>query len=205
MMVAAIGAIGMCCCSGLLVIPTADTMPHGAYSAEIQADGVVEGIKTKAVLLNNQMGLGGRFEFGVDLDPDRSSDSNAIANAKCQVLSALSGRVMAAIGVSSVARSVRPAPYAVTSTDLGVCRVHLGVMRVDGSDRCIAGFDKRFGKLTAMADYTSGDGGLCSLGVNYQFTDSFGVMAGPVLHRGGEDTGFSVHLVCCKQMGGPRG
>lgn len=192
---ALVSAAGLCCCSGLLVIPNASTLGDGQYSYEYQHDGVIQGITVDTRLFNNEIGISDRLELGADVDLDDDAQSQVIGNCKYLAYTSGSGRLAASVGVCGLADHLKCSPYIVASQGLGACNLHLGTMRIEGSNRCIAGIDHTIGKLTLMGDYTSGDDGLSSLGFSYQFRDSFGIMAGALLPRGGEDTGFTLHFV----------
>ena len=187
---------GFCCYSGLLVIPTASTVGEDTYSCELQADGVVEGLTMDATLFNNEFGLGKRWELGADIDFE-NSDSRVIGNAKYVAYGSDEGPLAFAVGVAGVANRLKPTFYGVATIGSGITHLHLGTMRIDGSNRLIAGLDRHLGKFTLMGDYTSGHDGLSSLGFNYQVTDNFGVMAGALFPNDSSDTGFTVHLVWC--------
>lgn len=193
---------GFCCYSGLLVIPTASTVGEGVYSCELQTDGVVQGLARHLTLINNEIGIGERTELGFDVDLD-NSDSRLIGNAKYVAFGSGSTPVAVAFGVASVANHVRPTPYAVaTAGGEGKTHLHLGSMRIDGSNRLIAGLDRHCaGGLTLMGDYTSGDDGVSSLGFNYQASGTFGVMAGALFPNDGGRTCFTLHLVWCLPFG----
>lgn len=194
---------GFCCYSGLLVIPTASTVGGNQYSAELQIDGVVQGLASQTTLLNNQFGIGNRVELGLDVNME-GGRSSLIGNGK--LVAYESGEFAAALGVASLANGIRPTPYAVGSLGLGATHVHLGAMRIEGCDRCIAGLEHRLGRLTLMADYTSGSDGVSSLGFNYQVSERFGVMAGALFPCDcKEDTGFTVHLVWCTHLHSGKG
>lgn len=198
------GSGGFCCYSGLLVIPTASTVGENVYSCELQADGVVEGLTMDATLFNNEFGLGKRWEIGADIDFE-NSDSRLIGNAKYVAYGSDEGPVAIAVGVAGVANYLRPTFYGVATIGSGATHLHLGTMRIEGSNRLIAGLDRHLGKFTLMGDYTSGTDGLSSLGLNYQVNDNFGVMAGALFPNDSSDAGFTVHLVWCTSFGSSGG
>lgn len=200
LLITMLASAALCCYNGLLVIPVASTVADGHYSFEYQTDGVVQGLTSDARLLNNEIGIGGRLELGVDLDLDQDAGSRAIGNAKYIAWRSHSGRIATAFGSASVARGIKPTPYVVSSAAVGAANLHLGVMHLDGSNCCITGIDRQIGKTTWMADYTSSNSGLASVGFNYQFRPDFAVMAGALFQRGGEDTGLTVHFVWCKSL-----
>lgn len=198
------GAAAQACYTGLLVIPTAQTVGESQYSAEYQTDGLIRRLNADTRFVNHEFGIGNRLEIGANVDVNADSDTRVLSNAKVTAIESGSGRFAAAIGVCNAARGVKAAPYVVTTTRVGQAHIHLGAMRIGDDARCIAGIDRQSGKLTLMGDYTSGQDGLSSLGLNYQITDSLAVMAGGLFPRGGGDTGFTVHIVFCRPIGGAR-
>ena len=59
---------GFACCSGLLIIPTADTVGANQYDVEVQIDGDKQKYKADTYLLNTEFGFGNRVEVGADVD-----------------------------------------------------------------------------------------------------------------------------------------
>ncbi len=197
---AAAASVGFCCYSGLLVIPTAQTVGDGQYSYEFQTDGVIQGMAAETRLFNNEFGIGDRLELGVDVDLDSQCISRVLGNGKYVAYRSHSGDLSAAFGVSNLAHRWKSAPFVVGSTRAGLVHFHLGAMSIDGRACAICGIDRELGKLTLMADYTGGKDGLASVGFNYQIKESFGIMAGALLPNGDQDAGFTMHLVWCEPL-----
>jgi len=164
---------------------------------------VIQGIATDTSLFNNEIGIGKRLEVGSDIDADNSS-SRLIGNAKYVTYGPDADGLALAVGVAGVANHLRPTPYVVSTIGTGITHLHLGTMRIDGSNRCIAGFDRSLGKLTLMCDYTSGSDAFSSLGFNYQSNAHFAIMAGVLFPNEDGDTRFTVHFVFCQSVEGNR-
>lgn len=185
------------CCSGLGVIPTAETVGADQYGVEFQFDGPFPVRSTDVYIINTEFGLGDRFEAGVDYDLSDGVATRALINAKYLLAVGTPRSPAVAVGVCSVGRHTKATPYAVLTQEFTGCRGHLGVMHTEDHNRVFVGVDKALAeRWTVMADYTAGDEGWSSLGANYQFTDGFGVFAGAQFpNAGGEASWFTLHFV----------
>ena len=186
---------GMCCGSGLLVIPTADTVGDGQYSGEFQTDGVVSGAAIHTVLINNQVGIGDRVEVGVDFVPRGTDSTKVLGNFKYVAATTKDNNFAVAFGLQDIARHKKPSFFGVTSTQTPLGRIHFGAMTVEAESCWIVGFEREFGKAKFMCDCTSAGVNPASIGLGYQFTPTFGIEGGVLLPGGGEKTEFSIHLV----------
>jgi hypothetical protein len=185
------------CYSGLVNIPTADLVEPGQYGLELQLDGALRGGGADTRILNTELGLGPRCEAGLDFDLSEEADTWALLNAKYLLAAGGPKRPAVALGVCGVGRSVTNMPYLVATQEFPDVRGHLGWARIDDQNRWFVGVDRALNdKLTLMADYTSGSDNVATVGAGYQFTDTFGVMAGVVFPNASEeDTGFTIHFV----------
>lgn len=185
------------CYSGLIIIPTADMVEPGKYAIEPQLDGSLAESSIDTRILNSQFGLSPRLEAGVDFDLSDDADPRVLGNLKYLAAPGSKRAAAIALGVCNMGSHIRSNPYVVATHELGSLRGHFGVMRIEGNNRWFAGMDRAVtDRLTLMADYTSGEENLASVGFNYQFKDEFGVMAGVLFpNSGDEDAGFSLHLV----------
>lgn len=183
--------------SGLLIIPTAETVGADQYSIEVQMDGDVSEATADGWLLNTQFGFGERFEAGLDFDLSSHVDEGArlLLNWKYLPLVDNRRRFCVAIGVFNTHPQHRSTPYLVTTWDASLLRVHGGLQRCDGTAHWLVGADRAFDRLTLMADYTEGSENFASAGFNYQFSDVIGLMAGLLFPNDGSKTGFTIHLV----------
>jgi hypothetical protein len=185
------------CYSGLVNIPTADVVEPGQYGIELQFDDSFARGSEDTRIVNTELGLTPRFEAGVDFDVSREAESRVMLNAKYILWPAGEGRPALALGICNVGRRATNTPYLVATREFRSVRGHLGAARIDHRDCWIIGADRAVtDKLTLMADYTSGSDNSATIGGSYQFTDSFGIMAGVILPNcHDEDTEFTVHLV----------
>lgn len=179
--------------SGLFIIPTAETVGADQYSLEYQYDGVIQGEEEDVNLFNTQIGIGDRFEAGIDFDLSKDADPVMLGNAKYLLYEKPDAAIGA--GVLNIGKNIKSSPYIVGTKDLGVFRLHLGGMRIEGENEWFVGADRTFGKLTLMADYTSGEGNFSSAGISYQANDRFAVMAGGVFTNESNNNCFTLHLV----------
>jgi hypothetical protein len=191
------GASALACYSGLVVIPTADIVGSGEYCMELQYDGVLAPNSADARVLNTQFGIAPGLEVGFDLDLSEDSETRVLGNAKCLLLPADGRKHAVAVGICNISHGRRNSPYALVTHHCHPLRGHFGIMCIDGANCCFAGADHAINdRLILMADHTSGNGNCSSVGLSYQKTDRFGIMAGVLLpNNSKENTGFSVHLV----------
>ena len=184
------------CYTGLVSIPTAEVVEPGQYGLELQLDGAFAQVNSDPRIINTELGLSPRFEGGVDSDLSKDTQTRALLNAKYLLLTKDKRHPALALGICSVGRHVSNTPYLVATQEFGGVRGHLGAARIDERDRWFIGVDHAVNdKLTLMADYTSGSDNFATIGGSYQFTDTFGIMAGAILPNSpGEDRGFTVHF-----------
>ncbi len=184
------------CYSGLTVIPTTDTVGHRHYGIEFQIDGSVQESEADTNIINTEYGFTDRFEAGIDFDLSVAADPSLLLNAKFVFAQRADGKQALAIGTTNIANDFKSSPYVVGMNDFGFARLHAGIMRIEGNNRWFAGADRAMNdRLTFMADYTYGDENFSSVGLNYQYTDAFGVLAGAQFPNGSGDTLFTCHLV----------
>ena len=184
------------CYSGLTIIPTADVVGASQYSLDLQSDGSLPVPRADLYLLNTEIGIGDRFETGIDFDLSEDADPRVLFNAK-YVLARDAGCTRAlAVGISNLAEGVKSVPYVAGTAGLQAFRLHLGMLHQEGQDRWFAGVDRDLTeKVNLCVDYTNGDENYSSVGVGYQFTESTGISAGVLFPNGGGDTEFTLHLV----------
>jgi len=189
----------MACYSGLLVIPTADTVGANQYDIELQADGTTDKLKADTYILNTQFGLGKRLELGVDVDLHEKTDDRFLFNGKYILAKSTDGKHAIAAGVCnfSPTADIDSPPYLVATLDFGALRGTLGATYLNTQTQAIVGIDKTVNpRLTLMADYTTGKDNYTSVAFYYHFVDRVGVMAGVELPNSSEnDKRISVHLV----------
>jgi hypothetical protein len=185
------------CYSGLVIIPTTDVTGDWMWAVDIQWQGTSRLFKTDAFVLNTEVGMGERFEMGLDFDLSDGAEDRTLFNAKYVFLKSAKGRFSAALGVQNTTNDFRSSPYLVTTTDWGPLRTHLGLQRTPGEDRTdpILGVDRIVnGKWQFMADYTRGDGNFASVGVGYTF-QSWQIVAGAQWPNGDGKPVVVVHVI----------
>ena len=184
------------CYSGLIVIPTADLVGTGEYCIEFQYDGVLAPNLADTRVLNTQFGIGPRMEAGFDLDLSEDADTRVLGSVK-YLLPAAGRKHTISVGVCNIGPGMRSSPYGLITRHSRPLRGHLGITHIDGDNCWFVGADHSVNdQLTLMADHTTGGGNCSSVGLSYQKTDKFGVMAGVLFPNDSkEDTGFSVHIV----------
>jgi hypothetical protein len=185
----------LACYSGLVIIPTAETVGADTLSLDLQVDGSFARQTGDTKIINTEFGLGSRWEAGVDYDASDGADSRWFGNAKYLALEDRATAPALALGITNVGRHITAVPYAVASHDFSVVQGHLGWGRFESKDRWFAGVDKDLNeKLSIMADYTSGDDNASSIGLNYDLGHCWSVCLGAMYPNGGGETGFSCHL-----------
>ncbi len=182
------------CYSGLLLIPTAETVPAGEYSLDLQLDGDATVPEVNTYLLNTEFGLNDRVEAGIDYLFSGDAGERLMVNAKYLAYSAETRAV--ALGIYNLGGDRKMIPYVTALQDLGAVRGHLGAQRNDGKIRWFVGVDRAVNdRLTLLADYISGDENAASLGVSYAINDRWSVCPGLVFPNEDSATSFTVHLV----------
>ncbi|MCL5105454.1 MAG: hypothetical protein M1133_15270 [Armatimonadetes bacterium] len=188
------------CYSGLLIVPTTDTVEMGQFSAELQIDGSVPERNVSNGLINTEFGISDRLEAGVDFDWSETADERVLPNFKYIVFNDKNRRFAGAVGVCSAQPRIANNPYAVIGRAWSSCRLFSGIQRANGSTRWFVGADHRVSdRFTLMADFTNGGDNFSSFGFNYQINNRFGIMAGAEFPNVSGDTLFTIHFV----LGGP--
>ena len=197
-LVAAVSFPAYACYSGLAIIPTAETVGEGYYGIEPQLDGPLDSLSAETRLLNTEVGIGPRFEGGVDLDLSEDAPTRLLLNAKWLLAEGGERGPAVALGVCNVGRHLVSSPYAVATQELGAgLRGHAGVIGIEGDHHWFAGLDKALESgLLLMADYTEGAGNYSSLGAGLELGGPWSAMAALQFpNTQGDETLFTVHLV----------
>ena len=184
------------CYSGLMLIPTAETVGANQYGLDAQLDGVYPALKEDLRMLNTEFGIGERFEAGVDFDLSEDAPTRLLLNAKYLLSQDAKTRPALAVGFCNMGRHIRTIPYLVATHDFKILRGHLGIIRTEEDDSWFAGADREIApKLTLMADYTSGKSNFSSLGIGYEFTENLSLSAGILFpNTSGDEQRFTFHL-----------
>lgn len=193
----------LACYSGLILIPTTDVTGDFIWAVDLQWQGYSSLFKTDGFVFNTEIGVGERFEIGLDFDLGQEASDRALVNAKYVFFKAKDGRLSAAFGVQSTTVDFRSSPYLVATRDWGVLRTHLGLQRTPGADRtdALAGVDRTFhGRWLLMADYTRGAGNFTSAGVGY-LGERWQFVGGVQWPNGGGRPLIVVHVVFFGPLG----
>ncbi len=185
------------CFSGLVLIPTTDTVTRGGYALNAEADSSLTVPNVDTYILNTEYGVVDNVEAGIDFNLSPRADQRALLNAKYRFWHAPDGNTSLAIGVCNLEPHFEANPYLVGTHDFGPWRVHAGMMG-DGRDyHPFVGFDAPLNdRVLVMADLTEGADSYGSVGVNITCTPTFAVL--PALElpsAGGNDTRFTVQLI----------
>lgn len=184
------------CYSGLVVIPTADTIGKGQYGIELQVDGVLPSQSSETRVINTEYGISDKMEIGVDFDQSKGVEASKLINAKFVIAKLYGANTSIAAGICNLADQSKSNPYLVATKELSACRVHFGAIHMDGKGRMFAGVDRAINdKITLMADYTNGLDNYSSFGLSYQFNSSKSLLAGVEFPNVSGDSLFTVHFV----------
>jgi hypothetical protein len=171
-----VGALGPmqaveACYSGLIIIPTADVTGPYTWALDLQWQGSSRFFKTDQLVLNTELGLGERFEVGIDIDATSSPvERRVLLNAKYVFFNSDKHRFAVAVGVQNMTQQFTPFPFVVATKDWGVLRTHLGIQheRDDNRNNWFVGVDRTFQqKCQVMADYTAGELNFASAGLGW--------------------------------------
>lgn len=191
------------CYSGLVIIPTTDVTGDWTWAVDLQWQAYSRVFKTDAFVFNTEIGLGERFEMGLDFDLSDGVEDRALLNAKYVFFKEPRGRFSAALGIQNTTKDFRSSPYLVTTADWGPFRSHLGLQRTPGEDRTdpFVGVDKVVNeRWQLMADYTRGDGNFTSAGVGYM-SQSWQWVAGVQWPNGGGKPIVVIHVIFLGPLG----
>lgn len=179
--------------TGLVIIPTVDTVGDGAYNIEPQFYATAGNGDVYQGLLQTQFGYGARFEAGIDFIAQKDNSSGAALNFKYVFLGGPEDKFAAAVGYFDADPRLEAVPYLVTTTGLGKWRIHAGILDYRDNNYGFFGFDRSIGdRWTVMADYTSGAVNYSSVGFNYQVTERFGIQPGLIFSNTPGPTQFTV-------------
>ena len=159
------------CYSGLIIIPTADVTGPYTWALDLQWQGSSGAFKTDQLVINTELGLGERFEVGLDIDATSGSvDRRVLFNAKYLFVKSDRHGFAVAVGIQNMTQQFTPFPYVVATKDWGVFRTHLGIQRErdDNRNNWFVGVDRTFQqKWQVMADYTAGEQNCSSAGIGW--------------------------------------
>ena len=180
--------------TGLAIIPTADLLPPGVASLEVETVGnrALPGGEGETPALS-QFGLTTRLDAGSDRRIG-GGPGHTLLNAKWLVLPEERGLPAIAVGVQNVAGGLRAEPYLVGTRSLGQTRFHLGALRTEGALRPLAGIDHTLGTLMLMAEVLGGPEGVAAGGIALPLTSRLGLTYAATLPTRGGQVGHIVNL-----------
>jgi len=192
------------CASGLIGIPTTDTVGAAGWCLDFQVDGRLKGLTTEAGLVNFEMGIGDRIELGVDWDTSDgvASRDRLPFNVKWVCFKSERRGEAVAVGLWNVPRNLKTYPYVVGSKALGALRVHGGATRSEGDAgariRAMVGADYTFtDHAQVCADYTAGSENAATAGFVWTFGPRLWILVGLQHPNGGGPTEYTVQFALC--------
>jgi len=167
-----------------VVIPTADCLDRGSVCLDYFTQGRDAFLGSDCDrFLGLQAGLAAGLELGVDDCTD--SRNGPWLNAKWQVVPESEKRPALALGLQAIGQDTTAEPYLVLSRDFPPGRLHLGALRAGRANRLMVGAELPLtAGVAAVGDFVSGPAGTTSLGLTWEITNRFSLMAGRIWNRG---------------------
>lgn len=182
--------------SSLIVIPTADVTGEGRYRIDGQVLASISSSGRTAWTLNNEFGIGDRFEAGVDFDLTPGDKTLFMPNFKYTFPVGGQPKTRVALGYWDPEGIMGPYPFTVATRDFGIARLHLGLVRGEYEFRWLAGTDRTIGnRLTLMADYTNGWESAWSVGGLLEFGSRWGLLVGVIFPNSDGPSYLEVQLI----------
>jgi len=150
--------------TSLNIIPTADVLPNGAASIEVQlSGGRVSGGYEFMNQFQTEFGLGSGIEIG--FDPSIGPNVGSPFNAKWRIYKETARRPAVAVGTFVDLLGTGNPPYITGFKSVGTTRFHMGATRLGQTTRAMAGWDTYpWEPLTIQADYVSGPAAYATIG-----------------------------------------
>ena len=155
------------CYSGLIIIPTTDVTGAYGWALDLQWQGYSRALRTDQLVMNSEIGIGDRFEMGIDADAtDGEVEHRVLLNAKVVLFRSEKHGFAAAAGIQNVNTKFTSIPYVTTSKAFGALRIHAGLQHEDSSrTNWFLGLDHTLNeRWQFMADYTRGKENFLSAG-----------------------------------------
>ena len=192
----ALAATGHCAPTGLLIIPTAETVGKNTVTSEYQWDAPYsDGSGRHVHLFNNEFGFSSRFEAGVDVDLSSGAEHRVMFDLKFVPLGK-PGEKALAFGVYNCGHGRAAIPYLVATRCFRRIRLHLGSQHREGNNEVFWGIDRCLrGKWDISADWTAGKDNFGSIGLTHYISGEFGGQIGIVFPNDSNSDGFvTFHL-----------
>lgn len=185
------------CYSGLIIIPTADVTGSYNWALDLQWQGYSRALRTDQLVVNTEIGIGDRFEMGIDVDAtDGEVDHRVLFNAKYVFFKSERYGLATAAGIQNVNAKFTSTPYVAATEEFGATRIHAGVQHEDSSrNNWFVGLDHWINEQwQVMADYTRGKENYLSAGAAWT-GKKLQVVAGAQWPNGGGQPVAVLHVV----------
>jgi len=161
--------------SALNLAPCADILGANQLRIAYESDGHNQPYDDGNLeYIYTQIGIGGKFEFGVDFYDVRHA-SDKFFNAKYLVTAEKENTPAIAIGTRNISDVSKTSYYALGCKTYGKARLHFGGETQDGVTTGILGTDYLLAKgVSFLADYQSGQTHYSTAGVYWQATPAIG-------------------------------
>jgi hypothetical protein len=199
-LIAAGHGVGICATSGLVTIPTADTVGAREHAFGLQFSEV--NLPSGDIFddyLETEFGLGDRCEWGVD---QSLNAAGAWWNFKYVLCSETKSRPAMAIGVQNIGPGNDTQPFAVGYTSFGSTRLHAGAITVTQTIRGMVGIDYTASdRLLLIVDHMGGSDSFTGAAVQWSLGKEWSVTAA-WLHGNASSTGngmqYSLDWCSCR-------
>lgn len=200
--------VAKACYSGLILIPTTDVAGAYTWAIDAQWQGYSAAFRTDQLMFNTEIGIGDRFEIGIDVDTtSAATEHRFLLNAKYVMFRSERTGFTVAFGVQNVNEGFTPHPYLVATKEWEVFRTHFGVQhdRDEHRNHWFIGVDRIIGdRWQVMADYTSGSENYASAGAGWMGRRWMVVLGAQWPNAGGPAVAV-IHVVLTGQLGKNKG
>ncbi len=188
--------------TGLVLIPTTDTVPSGTYVIEPEIDAPLPDSGETRYLISAEVGVNERVETGIEHDFDPSARRHTRLNAKYVFTAAPRRGFAAAVGVSDTPIDLASEPYVVATKRIGKGRFHLGLAETTRAGEWFTGADySPTPDLMLMADHTPGAENASSFGVAFSAAPSVNVLTGIIIPNSPSPSVFTIQITISRRYG----
>lgn len=193
LLIATINLPSFACYSGLSTIPTADTVGKDQYSLEFDYGGIIAKFNPNTYLINSEIGIGDKFEIGLDFDASADVEHRYFMNGKYILGNFNKDSGAYGIGAFNIGKGLNPITYFTAYNDFEVLRLHGGYIHIDGDNTWFVGVDKELNdKWCLMADYTAGADNNSAIGASYSINDIICVTTNAYFPNAGGESDFLI-------------
>lgn len=177
-----------CSISGLLIIPTAETVGAQAIQLQYTVNSPVLGESGElAHLINAEYGFGSTIETGVDFDLSSGEKNRVLVNFKYIPWGEPAERAVA-VGVYNLGPGLHCIPYTVGTYAMSAFRLTAGLQYGESAPEPFFGVDHILkGRFDVCADWTAGDDNFASAGVCYYSFGDWSAQLGLLLPNSSEN------------------